>query len=195
MLHYTSGYQKKIFIHGESESISNQRSILQEFAKENNITICSEYIDDGISGTTFERPSFQRMIKHILQNKINMILTKDLSRLGRDYIQTGYYIEKFFPENNVRYIALLDGIDTESDNPSNDITPFRAVFNDMYAKDISNKIKSVKHNKQMQGLFIGSKAPLGYTLNNKIPNKLFIDENAKPIIERIFFEASERTFL
>lgn len=118
-----------------------------------------------------------------------MVLTKDLSRLGRDYILTGYYLEKFFPENNIRFIALLDGIDTYQDNASNDITPFRAVFNDMYAKDISNKIKSVKHNKQALGLFIGSKAPIGYKLNKKFPNKLFIDNEAVPIVQRIFNEA------
>ncbi len=122
--------------------------------------------------------------------KINLVLTKDLSRLGRDYILTGYYIEKFFPENHVRYISVLDGIDTETDSASNDITPFKAVFNDMYAKDISKKIKSVKHNKQNLGLFIGGKAPFGYKLNKEIPYKLFVDLEAKPIIQRIFFEAS-----
>ncbi len=119
-----------------------------------------------------------------------MVLTKDLSRLGRDYILTGYYLEKFFPENHVRYISLLDNIDTGEDTASNDLTPFRAVFNDMYAKDISNKIKVVKHNKQYLGLFIGSKAPFGYKLNKKFPNKLFIDKEAQPIIEKIFFEAA-----
>ncbi|MBP3707297.1 MAG: recombinase family protein [Clostridia bacterium] len=119
-----------------------------------------------------------------------MVLTKDLSRLGRDYILTGYYLEKFFPENQIRYIALIDGIDTGTESYSNDITPFRAVFNDMYAKDISNKIRIVKHNKQNLGLFIGSKAPFGYKLNKKFPNKLFIDEEAKPIIIQIFKEAA-----
>ena len=118
-----------------------------------------------------------------------MVITKDLSRLGRDYILTGYYIEKYFPEKRVRYIALLDGIDTESKNLENDITPFKSVFNDMYAKDISNKIKSVKHNKQNLGLFIGGKAPFGYKLDKNYPNKLFIDENVKHIIKRIFNEA------
>ena len=147
-------------------------------------------MDDGISGTTFDRPSFKNLINDITYKKINMVITKDLSRLGRDYILTGYYLEKFFPENKVRYIALLDGIDTESSDSSNDITPFRAVFNDMYAKDISNKIKSVKHNKQTLGLFIGGKAPFGYKLDKKIPNKLFIDEEAKPIILRIFHDAT-----
>ena len=163
---------------GESESISNQRALLKTFTDDYNLTVYNEYIDDGISGTTFDRPSF-----------------KNLSRLGRDYILTGYYLEKFFPEHKVRYIALLDGIDTESDNSNNDITPFRAVFNDMYAKDISNKIKSVKRNKQDLGLFIGGKAPFGYKLNKKIPNKLFIDKEAKPIIKQIFYQASLRIFM
>lgn len=180
---------------GESESISNQRALLKTFTDDYNLTVYNEYIDDGISGTTFDRPSFKKLIKDISQKKINMIITKDLSRLGRDYILTGYYLEKFFPEHKVRYIALLDGIDTESDNSNNDITPFRAVFNDMYAKDISNKIKSVKHNKQDLGLFIGGKAPFGYKLNKKIPNKLFIDREAKPIVKQIFYQASLRIFM
>lgn len=175
----------------ESESISNQRSMLRRFAESKNINIVDEYIDDGISGTTFNRPSFERMIQDIENKKINMVLTKDLSRLGRDYIGTGHYLEKYFPEKNVRYISLLDGIDTGIESHTNDITPFKSVLNDMYAKDISNKIKSVKHNKQDLGLFIGGKAPFGYKLDKKYPNKLFIDEEAKPIVERIFREAKQ----
>ena len=163
---------------------------MRQFAKDQKLSIYDEYVDDGISGTTFERPGFQRLISDVKLKLVNLIITKDLSRLGRDYILTGYYLEKFFPENNVRYISLLDNVDTGVDSASNDITPFRAVFNDMYAKDISNKIKSVKHNKQDLGLFIGSKAPFGYKINSKIPNKLFIDIEAKPIVERIFYEAT-----
>ena len=124
-----------------------------------------------------------------------MVITKDLSRLGRDYIGTGHYLEKYFPENKVRYISLLDGIDTGIDSTSNDITPFKSVLNDMYAKDISNKIKSVKHNKQDLGLFIGGKAPFGYKLDKNYPNKLFIDEEARPVVERIFKEACTRKIL
>lgn len=144
---------------GESESIINQRSILTRFAQSKDLHIESEYIDDGISGTTFDRPGFNKLITDIENKKINMVITKDLSRLGRDYICTGHYLEKFFPENNVRYISILDGIDTGIECVSNEITPFRSILNDMYAKDISNKIKSVKHNKQDLGLFIGGKAP------------------------------------
>ncbi len=173
----------------ESESISNQRSILERFCESNRLCIVDEYIDDGISGTTFNRPAFERMIQDIEAKKVNMVITKDLSRLGRDYIGIGHYLEKYFPENRVRYISVLDGIDTGIDSTSNDITPFKSILNDMYAKDISNKIKSVKHNKQDLGLFIGGKAPFGYKLDKQHPNKLFIDEEAKPIVERIFQEA------
>lgn len=169
--------------------------MLKRFCENKKLTIVDEYIDDGISGTTFNRPSFQRMLKDIENQKINMVITKDLSRLGRDYIGTGHYLEKYFPENRVRYISLLDGIDTGIDSSLNDITPFKSVLNDMYAKDISNKIKSVKHNKQDLGLFIGSKAPFGYKSNQKHPNKLFIDEEASTIVERIFKEACIRQIL
>ena len=96
----------------ESESVSNQRDILQRYIKENNHILVDEYIDDGYSGTTFERPSFERMISDIENQKINMVITKDLSRLGRNYVQSGYYTETYFPEHNVRYIAILDNIDT-----------------------------------------------------------------------------------
>lgn len=101
---------------GESESIGNQRKIIERYAKENDLILVQEYVDDGISGTTFNRPGFNQMIEDIKANKIDMVITKDLSRLGREYIQTGYYIENFFPENNVRYVSILDGIDTYLDS-------------------------------------------------------------------------------
>lgn len=100
----------------ESESIGNQRKIIERYAKENDLILVQEYVDDGISGTTFNRPGFNQMIEDIKANKIDMVITKDLSRLGREYIQTGYYIENFFPENNVRYVSILDGIDTYLDS-------------------------------------------------------------------------------
>ena len=132
----------------ESESINNQRNILQRYVKENNLNFIREYVDDGVSGTTFDRPSFNEMLKDIENNNINMVITRDLSRLGRDYIKTGYYIEDFFPKNNIRYVSILDGIDTYLDSTNNDITPFKAIMNDMYAKDISKKIRSVFKEKQ-----------------------------------------------
>ena len=96
----------------ESESVSNQRSLLMDFLLSNNLTLVDEYVDDGYSGGNFERPSFKRLLKDIRLKKIDCVITKDLSRLGRDYIDTGYYVERFFPENNIRYIAINDDIDT-----------------------------------------------------------------------------------
>ncbi len=140
----------------ESESIGNQRKILQRYIKENNLTLIKEYIDDGISGTTFNRPGFNELLKDIENKSINMVITKDLSRLGRDYIKTGEYIENYFPEKNIRYVAITDGIDTYIDSTNNDITPFKAIMNDMYAKDISKKIRSVYKEKQKQGEYLCS---------------------------------------
>lgn len=140
----------------ESESIGNQRKIIERYVKEQGLNIECEYVDDGVSGTTFNRPSFNRLITDIENQKINMVITKDLSRLGRDYIKTGYYIENYFPENQVRYVSILDGIDTYSETVNNDITPFKAILNDMYAKDISKKIRSVFKEKQKQGEYLCS---------------------------------------
>lgn len=137
-------------------------------------------------GTTFERPAFQRMIKDIEKKKINMVITKDLSRLGRDYIKTGYYIENYFPENAIRYVSILDGIDTYLESTNNDVTPFKAIINDMYAKDISKKIKGVLKEKELKGEYLGSYAPYGYKKSKEQKNKLEIDENVAYIVERIF---------
>ena len=142
--------------------------------------------DDGWSGTDFDRPGFQRMIKDIEAKNVNMVITKDLSRLGRDYIMTGHYMERYFPEKRVRYISLLDGIDTGIESSANDITPFRAIMNDMYAKDISKKIKSVKHDKQRKGQFIGGKPVYGYRMHPTEKNRIVIDEEAAAVVRRIF---------
>lgn len=129
---------------------------MQRYVKENNLTQVKEYVDDGISGTTFDRPGFNNMIQDIENGTINMVITKDLSRLGRDYIKTGHYIENYFPQNNIRYVAITDGIDTYIDSTNNDITPFKAIMNDYYAKDISKKIRSVYKEKQRQGEYLCS---------------------------------------
>lgn len=126
------------------------------------------------------------MIGDIEARKVNMVITKDLSRLGRDYIMTGHYMERYFPEHRVRYISLLDGIDTGVDSTANDITPFRAIMNDMYAKDISKKIKSVKRDKQRKGQFIGGKPAYGYKMHPTEKNKIVIDEEVAPVVRRIF---------
>ena len=171
---------------GPSQSVQNQESLLREFVQQHRLSVFDTYVDDGWSGTSFDRPSFQRMIGDIETKKVNMVITKDLSRLGRDYIMTGHYMERYFPEHRVRYISLLDGIDTGVDSTANDITPFRAIMNDMYAKDISKKIKSVKRDKQRKGQFIGGKPMYGYKMHPTEKNKIVIDEEAAPVVRRIF---------
>lgn len=170
----------------ESESIGNQRKILQRYVKENNLCLVKEYVDDGISGTTFDRPSFNELLQDIENKTIDMVITKDLSRLGRDYIKTGFYLEDYFPKNNIRYVAITDGIDTYIDSTNNDITPFKAIMNDMYAKDISKKIRSVLKEKQKQGEYMCSIPAYGYKRHPTVKNKLVIDEHVKDIVEKIF---------
>jgi len=170
----------------ESESIANQRSFILDYLKENNYTLYDEYVDDGYSGTSFDRPSFKRMITDIEKGKINMVVTKDMSRLGRDYVNFGHYIEKYFPEHNVRYIAITDDVDTFTDCIGNDMVPFKAIFNDMYAKDISKKIKASIVTKKKQGLFMGTHAPYGYQKDPDNKHKLIIDPEAERVVKRIY---------
>lgn len=170
----------------ESESVSNQRNLLMQYLEQNNLKLEEEYVDDGVSGTSFDRPAFNRLIQDIENNRINMVITKDLSRLGRDYIMSGYYTEQYFPEHRVRYIALLDNIDTYLDSSNNDIAPFKSILNDMYAKDISKKIKSVLRSKKEMGLFVGKEAPYGYKKAPDNKYQLIIDEPASMIVKEIY---------
>ena len=177
---------------GQSESITNQRDYITRYVVEQNWNIVDVYIDDGWSGLNFERPDFKRMISDIEKRKIDLVITKDLSRLGRDYIQTGFYLEKYFPEKNVRYIALSDGIDTgDRYNSNNDMSPFKAILNDMYAKDISKKVRTTFNTKRANGQFIGAFAPYGYLKDNSNKNQLVIDYEAAPIVQRIFSQYLE----
>jgi len=169
----------------ESESISNQRNLINDYLKHHSLLLEKEYIDDGYSGTTFDRPGFNELIEDIENGRINMVITKDLSRLGRNYIKSGYYIEEYFPIKNVRYISILDNIDTISNNSSNDIAPFKALFNDMVSKDTSRKIKSILESKKREGLYLASKAPFGYMKNPLNKYELIISEEAK-IVRKIF---------
>ena len=170
----------------ESESITNQKSLLLQYVKENNLRVYDIYIDDGYSGTNFDRPGFNRLLKDIELGKINMVITKDMSRLGRDYIGTGNFIEKYFPEHNVRYIAVTDNIDTFLDSSNNDIAPFKAIMNDMYAKDISKKIKSSLKAKMKEGKWVGGRTPFGYDQDKNDKNHLVINEEQANIVKRIF---------
>ena len=169
-----------------SESITNQKSLLLQYVKENNLRVYDIYIDDGYSGTTFDRPGFNRLINDIENKLVNMVITKDMSRLGRDYIKTGYYLEKYFPEHNIRYIAITDNIDTYLDNSNNDIAPFKAIMNDYYAKDISKKIKSSLRAKQKEGKWVGSRCPYGYDKDIDNKNHLVINEEQAGIVRYIF---------
>ncbi len=170
----------------ESDSIVSQRSLLNQYVKENKYCVVKEYVDDGFSGTNFDRPAFKQLMKDMESGKINMIITKDMSRLGRDYIGTGELIEKYFPNNNIRYIAINDGIDTFIDNTSNDIAPFKAIMNDMYAKDISKKIKSSLHSRMKDGLYVSGRCPYGYMKDQNNKNHLVINGKQAEVVKLIF---------
>ena len=171
---------------GVSESIQNQRDFLTRYVIQNGWNVAGVYADDGYSGTNFERPEFKRLIYDIESGKIDCVVTKDLSRLGRDYIMTGHYLEKYFPENQVRYIAVNDGIDTFEDNSNNDMSPFRSVINDMYAKDISKKVRTALHTQKLNGNFIGSVPPYGYIKDPDNKHKLIIDTKTAEVVKRIY---------
>ena len=173
----------------ESESIINQKTLLVEYVEKlgYEYELIDIYIDQGYTGTNFNRPAFQRMKRDIEEGKINMVITKDLSRLGRDYIETGEYIEKWFPENNVRYVSVTDGIDTfANNNGNNDIAPFKSILNDMYSKDLSKKIRTALHTMQKQGKWVGSKIALGYMQDPNNKNHLVICEVEAKIVKIIF---------
>lgn len=170
----------------ESESVTNQRSLLIGFLKAQGLAAVDIYVDDGYTGTNFDRPEFKRMLNDIENSKINMVITKDLSRLGRDHVMTGYYVETFFPENDVRYIAVNDDIDTYFETSGSDMMPFKLSMNDMYAKDISKKVRSNLLQMKKDGKFCGSAPSYGYMRNPKDKHKLVPDPNTAPVVKRIF---------
>ena len=170
----------------ESDSIANQRSLLEDFAaRQPDLQVIGQYSDDGFTGTNFQRPDFQRMIADIEAGKINCVIVKDLSRFGRDYINSGRYLERWFPEHGVRFLAINDHIDSEN-GPYDMLLPFKNVFNEQYARDISNKVKSAMQSKQRQGQFIGAFASYGYRKDPEDHNKLLIDPCAAAVVQRIF---------
>lgn len=173
---------------GESVSIGTQRSILVDYCKANYFNIYNIYIDDGYSGLNFERPGFRALLEDVERGLVNLVITKDLSRLGRDYIMTGYYSEIFFQTKGVRYIAIAD--DFDSDKGGNEIAPFKNILNDMYARDISKKIRNAKHQRANQGLFISGQTPYGYQKDPRSRNQLIIDPEATAVV-RIIFSLAE----
>ena len=168
----------------ESSSITTQKQILTRYANEHGYRIGDYYTDDGYSGTNYNRPDFQRMMADIEMGKINMVLTKDLSRLGRNHILTGQYTDILFPQYNVRYIAVGDGVDTLHDD--NDIAPFKNILNEMYARDISRKQKASMANRRANGQFTGNAPPYGYKLDPDRKHHLLVDEPAAKVVRRIF---------
>ena len=172
----------------ESNSISNQREIINSYVKRNQITMVKEYVDDGYSGATFDRPNFKEMMKDAYDKKFDTIIVKDLSRFGRDYIEAGKYIQRIFPENGIRFISVNDNYDSKSAdmNDTHLILPIKNFINDSYCRDISNKVKSSQKIKREKGDFISAFAPYGYKKSDENKNKLVVDEQAAPNIKNIF---------
>lgn len=171
----------------ESSSVTNQREMLKRYCQEqDNFFIVKEYVDDGYTGTNFDRPGFKQMIEDIEAGIIDTVITKDLSRLGRERLGVGHYTEIYFPEHNVRYIALLDNIDTFFDAGMNDMAPFKGVINDMYVRDISKKIRSSLIERKKAGNFLGVTAPYGYEKDSNNKFHLVINEKEAEVVKRVF---------
>ena len=171
----------------ESSSVTNQREILKRYVSEQpNFFIVKEYVDDGWTGANFDRPKFKEMIADIEAGIIDTVIIKDLSRLGRERLGVGHYTEIYFPEHNVRYIALLDNIDTYFDAGMNDMAPFKGVINDMYVRDISKKIRSSLIERKKAGNFLGVTAPYGYQKDPNNKFHLIINEKEAEVVKRVF---------
>lgn len=170
----------------ESESVLNQRNILMNFIKEKGFILVDEYVDDGYSGTTFDRPGFQRLIEDIKAKRINLVIVKDLSRLGRDHILTGYYVETFFPENGIRFISMLEGYDNAINQASNDSATWLFACNDYYSKQNSIKIRNVLNDKRRNGKFIGSAPSYGYLRDPNDKGHLIPDPEYAWVVKKIF---------
>ena len=174
----------------ESNSITNQRELILSYVKNNEMEIVKEYVDDGYSGTNYDRPALKNLMEEISKKNraFDIIIVKDLSRFGRDYIGAGTYIQKIFPQLHIRFISINDNYDSKNADMSdtNLILPIRNFINDSYARDISNKVKSSQKMKREKGEYIGSFAPYGYKKSEENKNKLIVDENVSDIIKSIF---------
>jgi len=171
-----------------SNSIANQKELVMDYLKSHpEITVVSTYVDDGFSGVNFERPEFQRMLSDIREDKINCVIVKDLSRFGRNYIESGRYIEKIFPMLGIRFIAVTDGYDSINEDMGSDmIIPFKNLINDAYCRDISIKIRSHMDIKRRNGEYIGPFAAYGYLKDKDNKNHLVVDEYAADVVRDIF---------
>ena len=175
-----------------SDSIVSQRNIIENKVKElgEDFIIVDYYIDDGYTGLNTDRPNFQRMLADIEKGIVNSIITKDLSRLSRNSFEANYYIELYFLERNIRYISVLDNVDTGTKNSNNDMIQFKTLINDWYSKDISRKIKSSVWARKEKGMFVGAVAPYGYKKGKQDKHILEINQSEARIVKRIFKEYS-----
>ncbi|WP_260489348.1 recombinase family protein [Listeria booriae] len=169
---------------GESNSIVNQKKMLSKYASDYNLRKRQFYIDDGISGTTFNRKGFQAMIADIESGLVGTVIVKDMSRFGRDYLQVGLYTDIMFPEHNIHFIAINDGVDSEKGD--NEFTPFRNIINEWYAKDTSKKIRAVFKAKGLSGIPLTTIVPYGYIKDPANPAHWIIDEPAAFIVKQMF---------
>lgn len=169
---------------GESNSIANQKKILLKYAKDNGFSNPIFFIDDGVSGVTFDRPGWNEMIRLAEAGKVTTVIVKDMSRMGRDYLKVGYYTESFFAERDIRYIAINDGVD--SDKGDNEFTPFHNLFNDFYARDTSKKIRAVMRAKGNAGEHLCTNPPYGYMKSPDNKKQWIVDEEAAAVVKRIF---------
>lgn len=169
---------------GESNSIANQRKILLKYATDNHFPNPTFFIDDGVSGVTFDRPGWNEMIGLSEAGKVKTVIVKDMSRMGRDYLKVGYYTESFFAERDIRYIAINDGVDSVKGD--NEFTPFRNLFNDFYARDTSKKIRAVMRAKGNAGEHLCTNPPYGYRKDPTDKKKWIVDEEAAEVVKRIF---------
>ncbi|MGF0008813.1 recombinase family protein [Intestinimonas butyriciproducens] len=168
---------------GDSNSISNQKKMLEKYARDNGYTNWQFYVDDGYSGTNFNRPGFQEMLADIEAGRVNTVIVKDMSRFGRNYLQVGMYTEMMFPDKDVRFIAINNNVDSDKQD-DNDFTPFLNIINEWYAKDTSKKIRAVFKNKGMSGQRLGTHAPYGYLKGED--GKLVVDQETAPVVRMIF---------
>ncbi len=176
-------YMKKRF---ESESVESQRMILRDYAEEHNFNIVKEYVDDGYSGTNFNRPAFKEMMEDLKNKVIDTIMVKDLSRFGRDHIQTGYFVETYFPQNKIRFISLLENLDSANQNNYSDNVTFIMACNDYLSKQNSLRVRTILDMKKREGKYVASTLPFGYMRDPEDKGHLLPDPNTAYIVREIF---------
>ena len=171
---------------GESNSIQNQKIMLSEYAEKNGYTNCKFFVDDGISGATFERKGFQEMLAMIEAGEVERVIVKDLSRLGRNFLEVGQYTEYVFPQHNIHFIAIMDNVDSNLQSGTGDfITPIKNIFNEMYISDVSRKLRNSYKSKSSQGYPVG-KPPFGYIRDPANPKRWIVDKEAAEVVRRIY---------